>query len=99
MGPATISQVHIIIIPYLFVIHGTVLVTVTRGEAAAEFKHHSAPVTSVEWAWHDPTVFASSGADHQVQLLYTCSLFTVYTQCSWSSGIWQWKRMAETRRE
>jgi ribosome assembly protein RRB1 len=37
-----------------------------KGEAAAEFQYHSGPVTSVEWAWHDSTVFASSGADHQV---------------------------------
>lgn len=38
----------------------------SRGEAAAVFHHHSAAVTSVEWAWHDSTVFASSGADNQV---------------------------------
>ena len=37
-----------------------------RGEVAALFEHHSAAVTSVEWAWHDSTVFASSGADNQV---------------------------------
>ncbi|CAI8026292.1 Glutamate-rich WD repeat-containing protein 1 [Geodia barretti] len=37
-----------------------------KGEASAEFQYHSGPVTSVEWAWHDSTVFASSGADHQV---------------------------------
>jgi ribosome assembly protein RRB1 len=37
-----------------------------KGEAAAVFRHHSAAVTSVEWAYHDPTVFASSGDDNQV---------------------------------
>ena len=29
-------------------------------------RHHSAPITSVEWAWHDHSVFASAGADDQV---------------------------------
>ena len=37
-----------------------------RGEAAAVFQYHSAAVTSVEWAYHDPSVFASSGDDNQV---------------------------------
>ena len=30
------------------------------------FKHHSAPITSVEWHPTDSTVFASAGADNQV---------------------------------
>ena len=38
-----------------------------RGEVAALFKHHSAPITSVEWHPQDSTVFASSGADDQVR--------------------------------
>ncbi len=37
-----------------------------RGEAAALFKHHTAPVTSVEWHPSDSTVFASAGDDNQV---------------------------------
>ena len=35
-------------------------------EPVAVFKHHTAPVTSVEWHHEDSSVFASSGADHQV---------------------------------
>ena len=35
-------------------------------DPVAVFKHHSAPVTSVEWHHDDTSVFASSGADHQV---------------------------------
>ena len=40
--------------------------SVHRGEAAAVFKHHTAPVTSVEWHPTDSTVFASAGDDNQV---------------------------------
>ncbi|XP_075978878.1 WD repeat-containing protein 1 l(2)09851 [Anticarsia gemmatalis] len=32
------------------------------------FKHHTAPVTSVEWHWSEPSVLASAGEDHQVAL-------------------------------
>ena len=32
------------------------------------FKHHTAPVTSVEWHPTDSTVFASAGADDQIAL-------------------------------
>jgi ribosome assembly protein RRB1 len=39
-----------------------------KGEAVAAFKHHSAPVTSVEWHPTDATVLASSGADDQIVL-------------------------------
>merc|ERR1711924_214585 len=35
-------------------------------EPVAVFKHHTAPVTSVEWHHEESSVFASSGADHQV---------------------------------
>lgn len=34
----------------------------------AVFKHHTAPVTSVEWHPTDATVFASAGADDQIAL-------------------------------
>ncbi|XP_043200523.1 glutamate-rich WD repeat-containing protein 1-like [Amphibalanus amphitrite] len=36
------------------------------GKPVALFKHHSAPVTTVEWHPSDSTVFASGGADDQV---------------------------------
>lgn len=39
-----------------------------KGEPVASFKHHSAPITSVEWHPTDATVLASSGADDQVCL-------------------------------
>lgn len=32
----------------------------------AKFKHHTAPITSVEWHPTDSTVFAASGADDQL---------------------------------
>lgn len=32
------------------------------------FKHHTAPVTSIEWHWTEPSVLASAGEDHQVAL-------------------------------
>ena len=34
----------------------------------AMFKHHSAPITSVEWHPKDGTVFAASGSDDQLTL-------------------------------
>ena len=34
----------------------------------AIFKHHAAPVTSVEWHPSDSAVFASSGSDDQIAL-------------------------------
>ena len=34
----------------------------------ATFKHHTAPITSVEWQSRDSTVFAASGADDQLTL-------------------------------
>lgn len=34
----------------------------------AIFKHHTKPVTSVEWHPTDSAVFASSGADNQIAL-------------------------------
>ena len=39
-----------------------------KPEPVAAFKHHTAPVTSVEWHAADATVFASSGADDQIAL-------------------------------
>lgn len=32
------------------------------------FKHHTAPITSVEWHWSEPSVLASAGEDNQVAL-------------------------------
>ncbi len=39
-----------------------------KGKAVAIFKHHTAPITSVEWNPKDSTVFAASGSDDQVTL-------------------------------
>lgn len=39
-----------------------------ESKAAATFKHHSAPITSVEWHPKDSSVFAASGSDDQVSL-------------------------------
>ena len=39
-----------------------------KGEPVATFKHHSGPITSVEWHPTDATVLASSGADDQIAL-------------------------------
>ena len=32
----------------------------------AHFKHHSGPITSVEWCPQDSSVFAASGEDNQI---------------------------------
>ena len=32
----------------------------------AKFKHHTAPITSVQWNPHDSTVFAAAGSDDQI---------------------------------
>ena len=34
----------------------------------AKFKHHTAPITSIEWHPTDSTVFAAAGADDQITL-------------------------------
>ena len=34
----------------------------------ATFKHHKAPITSVEWDPRDSSVFAASGSDDQLTL-------------------------------
>ena len=39
-----------------------------RGVSVAVFKHHTAPMTSVEWHPTDSSVFVASGADNQVTL-------------------------------
>ena len=39
-----------------------------RGIPVATFKHHTAPITSIEWHPCDSTVFAASGADDQLTL-------------------------------
>ena len=38
----------------------------TSATPAATFKHHTAPISSVEWHPDDGTVFASAGSDDQV---------------------------------
>ncbi|GAB6020263.1 Glutamate-rich WD repeat-containing protein 1 [Chamberlinius hualienensis] len=40
----------------------------TGSEPVASFKHHYAPITSVEWHPTDSTVFAASGADDQLTI-------------------------------
>ncbi|XP_068618466.1 glutamate-rich WD repeat-containing protein 1 [Battus philenor] len=37
-------------------------------EPVATFKHHTAPITSVEWHWTEASVLASAGEDNQVAL-------------------------------
>ena len=39
-----------------------------NGVPVATFKHHNAPITSVEWHPTDSTVFAASGDDNQITL-------------------------------
>jgi ribosome assembly protein RRB1 len=39
-----------------------------QGKPVATFKHHTAPITSVEWNPNDASVFAASGSDDQVTL-------------------------------
>ena len=39
-----------------------------KGEPVAVFKHHTQPVTSVEWHPKDFSVLASSGADNQIAM-------------------------------
>ena len=39
---------------------------ITRGDPVAVFKHHTRPITSLEWHPSDNSVFASSGEDDQV---------------------------------
>ncbi|KAE8737859.1 hypothetical protein FOCC_FOCC016671 [Frankliniella occidentalis] len=38
------------------------------GASVATFKHHTEPVTTVEWHPTEPTIFASGGADNQIAL-------------------------------
>ncbi|XP_013172345.1 PREDICTED: glutamate-rich WD repeat-containing protein 1 [Papilio xuthus] len=40
----------------------------TSNSPVGTFKHHTAPVTSVEWHWTEPSVLASAGEDNQVAL-------------------------------
>ncbi|XP_032520429.1 glutamate-rich WD repeat-containing protein 1 [Danaus plexippus] len=40
----------------------------TRSTPVGTFKHHTAPITSVEWHWTEPSVLASAGEDNQVAL-------------------------------
>ncbi|RVE54099.1 hypothetical protein evm_001222 [Chilo suppressalis] len=40
----------------------------TNNTPVGTFKHHTGPVTSVEWHWSEPSVLASAGEDNQVAL-------------------------------
>ncbi|CAG5025248.1 unnamed protein product [Parnassius apollo] len=40
----------------------------TSNTPVGTFKHHTAPITSVEWHWTEPSVLASAGEDNQVAL-------------------------------
>lgn len=55
------------------------------GKEAAVFKHHSGPITSVEWHPLDSTVFASAGADDQVSLFHhilpSCVIYLIVSDC------------------
>ena len=39
-----------------------------HGKSAAMFKHHTAPITSIEWHPTDSSIFIASGSDDQVSL-------------------------------
>lgn len=41
---------------------------IISGVAVAVFKHHTGPITSVEWHPTDSSVFVASGSDDQVTL-------------------------------
>ncbi|XP_064646877.1 glutamate-rich WD repeat-containing protein 1-like [Lineus longissimus] len=41
---------------------------IQHGKPVATFKHHTAPITSVEWNPNDASVFAAAGSDNQVTL-------------------------------
>ena len=45
-----------------------VSVCLNSGVAVAVFKHHTGPITSVEWHPTDSSVFVASGSDNQVTL-------------------------------
>ena len=62
-------------------------------DPVAKFKHHTGPVTSVEWHRDDSTVFASSGEDHQVRggdpdILSCVMMYIVCHYFRWRSGTW-----------
>ena len=42
----------------------------SSGNSVASFKHHTGPITSVEWHPSDSSVFASAGEDNQVRYIY-----------------------------
>lgn len=39
-----------------------------KGKSSASFKHHTAPITSVEWNPLDSSVFAAAGSDDQISI-------------------------------
>ncbi|KOB64091.1 Chromatin assembly factor 1 subunit [Operophtera brumata] len=43
-------------------------INLTGGTPVGTFKHHTAPVTSVQWHHSEPSVVASAGEDNQVAL-------------------------------
>ena len=58
----TMYCIYIILFCYILrILHSS-----NSGSTLAVFKHHTAPITSVEWHPTDSTVFASSGEDDQV---------------------------------
>ena len=64
------------------------LICTISGKEAAVFKHHSGPITSVEWHPLDSTVFASAGADDQVSLFHhVLPLSHIFTCFRLFSGI------------
>ena len=52
------------------------------------FKHHTAPVTTLEWHYSDSTVFASAGEDNQVCLHIIMECYALYT--GYSFQLIQW---------
>lgn len=45
-----------------------VLLFFQHGKSAAMFKHHTAPITSVEWHPSDSSIFMASGSDDQISI-------------------------------
>ena len=53
-----VAITHLLCLSFLF----------QKGKPVALFKHHTAPITSVEWHPSDSSVFAASGSDDQITL-------------------------------
>ncbi len=52
----------------LLTCHFPCIVLQKKSPPVAKFKHHTAPVTSIEWHPTDSTVFAAAGSDDQITL-------------------------------